>query len=191
MILAAQNGAKEPLGQMWEACRPYLGAIANQHLDSGIRVKLGASDLVQQTFLEAQVGFHRFRGTTEKELLAWLRRILLNNLKNENRKYRETMIHNIGREVPFPPAQEGDGLISPEDSPPAQLIARERAEALDRALEYLPEDYREVILLRNRVQLPWSEVGVLMDRTPDAACKLWTRALVTLHELLESSHETP
>src|SRR6516165_3274940 len=69
---AAQAGSKEALAQMLEACRGYLLLIATQELDPALRAKGGASDLVQETILEAFRDFGRFQGG-EEELLAWLR----------------------------------------------------------------------------------------------------------------------
>src|SRR5436190_23322173 len=96
---AARAGSTEALGQLLEACRGYLLLIAQQELDPNLRAKGGASDLVQETFLKAQRHFGRFQGDSEVELLAWLRRLLLNNLANFARQYRDTNKRRLGREV--------------------------------------------------------------------------------------------
>src|SRR5262249_21485567 len=85
---AARQGSREALGRLLEACRDYLLLVANKELDPQLQPKGGASDLVQQTFLEAQRDFARFAGNSEEELLAWLRRLLLNNLGDFTRRYR-------------------------------------------------------------------------------------------------------
>src|SRR4051812_46573127 len=87
---AARNGSGEALGEALEACRVYLQAIAERELNPELRAKGGASDLVQQTFLEAQQDFGQFHGETEEALLAWLRKMLLNNLFNFRRRYQGT-----------------------------------------------------------------------------------------------------
>src|SRR4051794_37421346 len=86
----ARAGAPEALGQLLEAWRGYLLVVAQRELDPDLRAKGGASDLVQETFLEAQRDFPRFHGDSEAELLAWLRRLLLNNVANFTRSYRGT-----------------------------------------------------------------------------------------------------
>src|SRR5262249_58319869 len=86
----ARAGSRAALGRVLEACRGYLMMIARQELDRDLQAKGSASDLVQETFLEAQRDFDRFSGTTEEELLAWLRRLLLNNIANFTRPYRDT-----------------------------------------------------------------------------------------------------
>ena len=76
--------------------------------------KGGASDLVQETFLEAQRDFPRFQGTSEAELLGWLRQMLLNNVANFTRHYRITK-REVGREV----AIQQDDSANPSGLPVA------------------------------------------------------------------------
>src|SRR5829696_9456278 len=97
-LAAARGGSPEALGDALEACRAYLLKIAEADLDPALRAKGGASDLVQQTFLEAQRDFGRFAGGSEEELLAWLRQLLRNNLANFARDYRRTGKRRLDRE---------------------------------------------------------------------------------------------
>ena len=69
----ARAGSHEALGQALEACRAYLLLIANQQIDPHLRAKGGASDLVQETFLEAQRDFTHFQGDGIEQFQAWLR----------------------------------------------------------------------------------------------------------------------
>src|ERR1700730_6102303 len=89
-LAAARAGSPEAMGQVLDACRGYLLSIASQELDPQLQAKGGASDLVQETLLHAVRGFGHFDGATEAELLAWLRRLLLNNLIDFKRLYRVT-----------------------------------------------------------------------------------------------------
>ena len=50
---AARQGSPDALGQVLEYCRPYLLAVANEQLETDLQAKAGASDLVQDTFVEA------------------------------------------------------------------------------------------------------------------------------------------
>ena len=52
------------------------------------------------------------------------------------------------------------------------------------ALARLPEDYREVIVLRHLQGLPFAEVAHRMERSVDSVEKLWIRALARLRHLL-------
>jgi RNA polymerase sigma-70 factor (ECF subfamily) len=187
---AARTGSREALGQVLEACRDYLLLVANKELDPRLRAKGGASDLVQQTFLEAQQDFARFHGESEAELLAWLRRLLLNNLADFRRNYRDTGKRQAGREVPLEAdsaaGTPGGGLAADLPSPSGQAMAREQDEALDRALARLPEDYRQVLLWRYRQERSFEEIGHLLGRTANAARKLWLRAVERLRRELDA-----
>src|SRR5947199_7306687 len=96
---AARSGSVRALGDALEACRVYLQAVAERELDPDLRAKGGASDLVQETFLEAHKDFAQFKGDTEEALLGWLRRMLLNNLANFRRHYRGTGKRRAAREI--------------------------------------------------------------------------------------------
>jgi WD40 repeat protein len=71
---AARAGSSEALGQALEICRGYLLRVANQGLNADLRAKGGASDLVQETFLEAQRDFGCFQGAScgwDKTVRLW------------------------------------------------------------------------------------------------------------------------
>ena len=185
-LQAARGGAPDALGQALELCRRYLLLIAERNLAPELRAKGGASDLVQETFFEAARDFGQFAGTTEPELLAWLTRLLLNNAGNFARHYRGTHKRAVGREVGL--GNEGSSenpgpvLTSAEPSPSANASAKEQAAALQQALSRLPEDYRQVIVLRYQDGRSFEEIGPLIHRSPDAARKLWARAMERLRE---------
>jgi RNA polymerase sigma-70 factor, ECF subfamily len=185
---AARAGSSEALGQILEACRAYLLRIANEGVADDVQAKGGASDLVQETFLEAHRDFGRFQGNTEAELLAWLRCLLLNNVANFARCYRAGK-RQVAREVPLQrgdsSAAEETGFIANVSSPSMEAMAHEKAEAVARALERLPEDYHRVITLRNQERREFEEIGQLMERSADAARRLWSRAIERLQQELE------
>jgi RNA polymerase sigma-70 factor (ECF subfamily) len=186
---AARAGSGEALGQILEACRRYLLGIAQQELDPELRAKGGASDLVQETFLEAQRDFPRFQGNSEAELLAWLRQLLRFHLSKFRRHYRTTQKRNLGREVSLDAGdssvERGAGVRADILSPSDQAIEHEEDRALQEALSRLPEDYRRVILLRHQEGRSIEEIGQLLQRSPAAVRKLWARAVERLQHELE------
>jgi RNA polymerase sigma-70 factor (ECF subfamily) len=191
LLAAARAGSREALGQALETCRNYLLLIAGRQLDPDLHAKGGASDLVQETFLEAQRDFARFQGTSEGELLAWLRQILLNNVANFTRRYRGTGKRAVGREVVVPAddsaAPPGAVLPDPWLTPSSEAVEREQARALQHALARLPDDYRQAIVLRYLEGRSFEEIGQLLSRSPDAARKLWSRAMERLRQEWEGS----
>jgi RNA polymerase sigma-70 factor (ECF subfamily) len=191
LLAAARAGSREALGQALETCRNYLLLIAGRQLDPDLHAKGGASDLVQETFLEAQRDFARFQGTSEGELLAWLRQILLNNVGNFTRRYRGTGKRAVGREVVIPAedsaAAPGAVLPDPLLTPSSEAVEREQAEAVQRALGRLPEEYRRAIVLRYVEGRSFEDIGQRLGRSPDAARKLWSRAMERLRQEWETS----
>src|SRR5262245_45138140 len=148
----ARAGSPAALGQALEACRGYLLLVAQGEVAEDLRAKGGASDLVQETLLEAYRDFARFQGDSEAELLAWLRRLLLNNLADFTRQYGGTGKRRLDREVPAPDgdssAAADGGLAAAGPSPSGVAAAGEQAAAVRGVLERLPPDYRRVIELR-------------------------------------------
>jgi RNA polymerase sigma-70 factor, ECF subfamily len=186
---AARAGSREALGKLLEAARQYLLSIASKEFDADLRTKNSPSDVVQETFVEAQRDFGQFQGDTEAELLAWLRQLLLHRVGKLRRRYRNTQKRRLAREVALggDDSSEGPaaGLAANMPSPSGQAMEQEEDQALQEALGRLPEDYRRVITLRHEEQLPFEEIGRLLERSPEAARKLWARAVERLHEELD------
>jgi RNA polymerase sigma-70 factor (ECF subfamily) len=185
-LAAARAGSREALGQVLETFRGYLLLVADREMDPQLRAKGGASDLVQDTFLEAQRDFVSFHGDSVEELRAWLRRLLLNNIANFTRQFRERTKRDVQREVPLEAGSSshdrGAGLAADTSSPSGQAVALEQAEMLARAMERLPPDYRRVLTLRHQEELTFEEIGRQMERTANAARMLWLRAVERLQK---------
>jgi RNA polymerase sigma-70 factor (ECF subfamily) len=182
LLAAAQGGSALASGRLLESCRSYLLLVAGQELGPQYRAKVGPSDLVQETIAEAHRSLPNFRGRTERELLGWLRGILLHNLCDLARRYESDCRH-VAQEVPlsadggrFSPA----AVPAPEPPPEDLLIAREQSQALLDALARLPDVYREVLRLRYDEKRPFEEIGRALGRSAEAARKLWLRAIESL-----------
>jgi RNA polymerase sigma-70 factor (ECF subfamily) len=186
LLAAARAGSQEALGQVLETCRAYLLRIANDELDDPrLRAKGGASDIVQTTFLEAQQYFAHFTGSSANELRAWLRRLLRNNLANFRRAFQNDK-RGVDRERPLATGSssgQGEaGMTANIHSPSWQAMKKEQLEAMNQALQRLPEDYRRVILLRYQEERSFEEIGKLLGKTANGAQKLWGRAIDRLQQ---------
>ena len=182
-IAAARQGSARALGMLLDEFRNYLLLIANAELDSELRKKVGASDLVQETFLHAQGGFAAFQGSTEPELRAWLRQIMLNRCRNVRQAY-EACKRDIGREVPLGGTSSivgpAENLTAEVPSPSGRAMADEEALLVARALGSLPKEYEEVIRLRHWEDLSFDQIAARMGRSSEAVRKLWSRAVACL-----------
>jgi RNA polymerase sigma-70 factor (ECF subfamily) len=177
------------VGQMLEGCRQYLELIADAEVGSDLRAKMGVSDLVQETFLEAQKDFSRFGGASRGELLAWLRQILLYRISRLYGRYRHTQKRRLARE--FSAGQTSQDILeqlfdSEQTSPSGYAMRAEKVELVRRAIDRLPTASRNVVLLRYRDRLNFSEIATKLGRSPDAVRMLWHRAIDRLADELET-----
>jgi RNA polymerase sigma-70 factor (ECF subfamily) len=183
-IAAAQQGCKQALNRLFTACQPYLLMVANQVLPRELRHKAGASDVVQETLLQVKQNFDRFQGANERELMAWLRGVLLNNVQDITRRFLKTEMREVGREVSLDQGlsdADPDFLVDNAiHSPGSQIVAAEERARLSAALGSLPADYRLVIRLRNWEEQSFVEIGESLGRSADSARKLWARAIQRL-----------
>jgi len=192
-IRLAQGGCTIALGELYQRCHRYLLLIANQEVSSQISAKLGASDIVQDTLLKAHRNFGQFEGTTEAELRAWLRAIVINCVRDANRRYQDCAQRDVKRERDLQAilSEHRDALRGPaNDTPSKQIMAVEQASALRQALSRMSTEYRRVVVLRNFEHQSFAEIGVATDRSEAAARKLWLRAIDRLRELLEQKDES-
>src|SRR5262245_46904704 len=190
LMCLARSGCVEALGQLLELYRNYLKLVAGLQIDRCLQGKVDPSDLVQEAFLEAHRDFAQFRGATEKELMAWLRQILVTNFANLVRHYRGTQRRDIrlerelGVQLEHSFAVLDQGLFARDGSPSQQAVRREQAVLLADALSRLPDDYRKAIILRHLEGLSFAEVALRMGRSVESVKKLWARALARLRDAL-------
>jgi len=189
-LAEARQGSAEALAELLDAYRAYLLLLAQRELDPAIRAKGGASDLVQQTFLEAVRDFNGFRGETEPELLAWLRRILMHNVASFTRQFRDTAKRRLANEVSLTPnTLTGPAPAAVTPSPLQEAIDQEQARLVREAVQRLPDDYQRVIHLRYHEGFSFEQIGESLQRTANAARKLWLRAVERLQEEMGTTPE--
>lgn len=191
LLVLAKAGDGDALGRLLERHRGYLVLLARMQIGRLLRGKFDPEDILQEVSLEAHRGVARFRGSSEREFRAWLRQILAAVLSNQVRHYRGTkgrdprLERRLADDLDRSSRALDRGLIAAQSSPSQQVARGERALLLAEALARLPEDYREVIVLRHLEGLGFAEVGARMGRTEDSVKNLWVRALARLRRTLE------
>ena len=93
LFASARAGSATCLGRLLTLYSNYLKLLISAQLDERLRVRVSPSDIVQETFFEAHRDFPQFRGQSTGEFVAWLRRILVNNI------LRVVEQHLLGREA--------------------------------------------------------------------------------------------
>ncbi|HEX3449575.1 MAG TPA: sigma-70 family RNA polymerase sigma factor [Isosphaeraceae bacterium] len=172
-----------------ERFRMYLRVLAELQLGRGPDVRIDPSDIVQQTLLDAHRDRDHFRGRTESEMAAWLRRLLSCNLTDAARAIGRAK-RDVGRECSFEAAVDAssarlESWLAAQQSSPSERAERNEAilRLLD-ALALLPEANRQALLLRHCQGLSLAEISARLGRTPPAVAGLLKRGLAELRSLL-------
>lgn len=190
-LQSARAGDASAAGRLLEKYRSYLRLIADAHIQRALANRADASDLVQETFLDAHRDLADFKGATEPELLGWLRRILNRNVVDQIRHHgaqrrdwrRDGSLEEM---VERSSAAIHDALGRGVDTPGGLAVRQEQSLHFAEALEKLKPEYREVIVLRNLLGLTHSQVAERLGRSEGAVRMLWTRALESLRNTMQS-----
>jgi RNA polymerase sigma-70 factor (ECF subfamily) len=183
LLVAARTGDQAPLGKLLESYQHYLRLLAKIEIGRRLQGKVDASDIVQETFLDAHRQFANFRGEAEPQFLVWLKQILAGTLANAIRRYFGTQARDarLERELADDLDQSscalGQFLVDPHSSPSEQIVRREQGLLVAQALSRLPDDYQTVLVLRHLEGLSFPQISERMGKTVDSVEKLWIRGL--------------
>ena len=176
------------LCQSWSIgpMRPWLKLLAEHQLPIGLRGKLDASDIVQQTLVDAWRGQQEFRGTTQQERLSWIRVIPTRVILRNERDHLKTKKRGEGRERQLQAAVDRTSVcieqlaVGKEPGPQSAAELAEQSLQLASALEALPDEYRQVLRLRHFDGMSHAETAKTLGKTEAAVRMIWVRALSKL-----------
>lgn len=169
--------------------------LARAWLPPMVQSRCGASDLVQQTLLDAHQGLPEFRGHTETQFRGWLRQILANHL---NRTIRRELagVRDVRRGISLTQALGESSIflekvLSTDLTPPADCAAREEQLLwLASALARLDERHRAVVELRFFHDLKLTEISDHLGHTQGEVVGILRTALAQLERTARSDGVT-
>jgi RNA polymerase sigma-70 factor (ECF subfamily) len=171
--------------------RNYLHLLARSQLSPRLQAKLDASDVVQQTMLQAVSGLEGFRGRSEAEMAGWLRQILARQIANATRDLGRQK-RDLARQRSLETALDQSSsrlevLLAADQSSPSQQAERsEQVLRVADAVEGLPPAQREAVVLHYLDQWTLDEIARHLDRSPAAVAGLIKRGLRTLRGQLRA-----
>jgi RNA polymerase sigma-70 factor (ECF subfamily) len=184
LLRKAVSGDREALGDLLQEYRPYLRILARRQLDSAMNARVDASDIVQQTCLEAHRDFAAFHGTSKGELINWLRRILEHNALESIQRHIVTQKRSISQEVSVRDSDGAglllDGVAGTGSSPSQRAMRTEHSLRVAAEIEALPEDQREAVRLRHLEGWHLSRLAQHFQRSESAVAGLVKRGLQSL-----------
>ncbi len=187
----ALSGDAASLGALLMSYMNYLKVLSQGELDDRVRRRVSASDIVQETLLEAHRDFAKFNGATLFEFTGWLRRILINNLAQAVENHlvaakrdvrRERSLDDVDASLSRSSVRLEMMLADHRGSPSSALDQQEALVHLANSISQLPEHYRDVIVQRHIEGRSFSDIAERTNRKPGTVRMLWVRAIEKLRE---------
>ncbi|MGB5209798.1 MAG: RNA polymerase sigma factor RpoE [Gammaproteobacteria bacterium] len=125
-----------------------------------VRDQSEALDVAQEAFIKAYRALPRFRG--DSAFYTWLYRITINTAKNHLvAAKRRPLDYNL--DLQNPEQYELHARLKDIDTPERVLLSEEIREAVNQAIEGLPEDLRTAIMLRELEGMSYEEIAATME----------------------------
>ncbi len=178
-------------GHDLERFREYLLLLTRLHWDKRLQGKLDASDLVQQTLLEAFQNRDQCQARDEAQIAAWLRRMLARNLLDAVRRFCQGK-RDVARERSLEADLEDSSsrlqawLADEQSSPSQRAVKEEELLRLTNAIAQLPQAQRDAVELHHFKELSLAELAKRLGRTEASVAGLLRRGLKRLRELLQA-----
>jgi RNA polymerase sigma-70 factor (ECF subfamily) len=196
LLREAAAGDRRAFDQLLTRHRKSLCKFVELRMDPKMRTRVDASDVVQETQLEA---FRRLPDFLERRPMpfhVWLRKTAYERLLMARRQHVDAGQRAVGREVPLPDRSSLvlAAKLIPKGSTPSQRLGRhELALRVHRMLQGLTAADREILLMRTVEERSYQEIACILEIDPAAARKRYGRAVLRLHALLAEdglmSHE--
>jgi RNA polymerase sigma-70 factor (ECF subfamily) len=176
-VRAALVGDEVARSRLLERVRPRLVLWAATRMSGELRASYEPEDVAQEVLLAVHRDFERLAPRVDAEFLAWMFGIA-------EHRVRDLVDHlRAAKRRGTPP------MPTQQPSPSSLAADQEEAIRLVRAIEKLPDDYREVVRLRRFEDRPASEVARIMCRSEGAIRVLYFRAVAALREQLSGEGE--
>jgi RNA polymerase sigma-70 factor (ECF subfamily) len=187
-----RGGDRQALAALFEKYRDQLRRMVELRLDSRIRARLDASDVVQDAFLDVARDLDAYLADPKLPPLLWLRLHVGRRLMTLHRQHLGTRMRDAGQEIslyqgalPRASSSELASMLLGRHTSPTQAAQRaERMLRVQEALNSLDSIDREVLALRHFEQLSRAEAAQVLGITPEAGAKRYFRALKRLKDAL-------
>lgn len=184
LVRRLREGDEDAGTRLFERLFPSLRPAVRRKLGAALRPRLGESDLIQSAFASVVRRLPEFRDGGPGSFRRWLAGILDHKVIDEIRRQKGRGAQERGRERGLDALSEFSVPAARDASPSRGAMADEDRRRVHAAVELLPPDQRTVVRLRHEKSLSIQDAARAMDRTPEAARKLYARALERLGELL-------
>ncbi len=187
LLEQVRDGDRDAFEKLFARHRPYLRQVVSLRLDPKLRARVDASDVVQETHLEAVRRLPDYLERRPMPFRLWLRKTAYERLLMIERHHVDAQRRAVGREVALPDRsslQLFGQLLAAGSTPSQQLSRAELARRVRQAVARLADIDKEILLMRNLEGLSNHEVAQVLEIAPAAASQRYGRALLRLRKLL-------
>lgn len=191
LLRTSLKGNNEAFNEVLLKHRDRLRKMIAVRMNQRLQGRLDASDVIQDTFVEASRALDAYLENPKLPVFLWLRHLAGEKLIQAHRKHLSTQKRTAEREQRImggTPAATSMSLaiqLAGKMTSPSQ--AAQKKEATDQlmdALESMNEIDREILTLRHFEQLSSRETATVLDMTNEAVKKRYVRALAKLQKIL-------
>jgi RNA polymerase sigma-70 factor, ECF subfamily len=189
LLKCARDGDQSAFEELFKRHRARLQKAIAVRIDRRLAARADASDVLQETYLEAFRRLPRYLEREKMPFYLWLHWIAREKVLALHRRHLGAEKRAVTYEAPLLPTDSSavfvSGVIAGREPSPSQVLAKtELAERLRLALGQLENDERDLILWRHFEQLSARETAELLQISEAAAAKRYIRALEKLRAIL-------
>jgi RNA polymerase sigma-70 factor, ECF subfamily len=189
LLERARSGNRSAFEELFQHHRGRLQKAIAMRIDRRLSARVDASDVLQETYLEAFRRMPNYLAHGEMPFYLWLHWIAREKVLALHRRHLGAEKRTVVHEVPLLPVDNSatfvSGIIAGCDPSPSQALAKtELARRLRLALGQLDEDERDLILWRHFEQLSARDTAQLLQISEAAASKRYIRTVERLRTLL-------
>jgi len=191
-LAGLRQGNADALAALLDYYRPRLRQMVRLRMDRQLAARVDPSDVIQEVYLDAQRQVQAYLQDPKVDFYVWLRGLAGQRLSNVHRQHLGAKCRTAWREVSLPAESSlllARQLLAGGTSPSRALLKKELRRRVQQAIERLPPDDREVILMRHFEEMSNGEVAQAIGLTESAATMRYGRALFRLKEILLSDSE--
>lgn len=184
---AGNSGARETL---LTRHREKLRRLVEIRMDQRIAARVDASDVVQESLLDASLRLDKYLDDRPLPFYLWLRQLTLDRIHRMHRTHLRAQKRSVAREIEGAPCDNSSRELASFFADKVETASKiaERAEQqriLDRAVEELPSTDREVLILRYLEQMSPVEASEVLGISPNSFAQRHVRAVQRLRTLMK------
>lgn len=186
LVALAKQGDEAALNRLCSVYGERVRRLVRLRLDHTLRSKLDSVDVVQDALVSAMDGLKDFSYKNEGDFLRWLAKIAENRLRDVFDGFHACK-RDVHKEIPFKQEDRstsghpGPALSLMRTTTPSVIACRKEAmDRLERALDELKPEYKEVIVLKKIEGLSHAEIAERLGKNTGAVRMLLARAMAAL-----------